>query len=207
MPIFAAPGPNLFRTPGFAEIDPAACMAMGKRADELGYDSLWVADHLMLGKDDAILEGWTVLSALAGATTRAKLGMIHLAVLFRNPALTAKMVANVRSAWEKNRFMYDKIFTEVNNLTLEAAKAIKRYDLEKLGDYMNINQGLLNALQVSSWELEELIQIARKAGALGAKLTGGGGGGAMIALCPGNADAVVEAMRKAGYRALIANIG
>jgi alkanesulfonate monooxygenase SsuD/methylene tetrahydromethanopterin reductase-like flavin-dependent oxidoreductase (luciferase family) len=95
LPIFAAPGPNLFRTPGFAEVDPAACMAMGKRADELGYDSLWVADHLMLGKDDAILEGWTVLSALAGATSRAKLGMIHLAVLFRNPALTAKMVATL----------------------------------------------------------------------------------------------------------------
>ena len=95
LPIFAAPGPNLFRTPGFATIDPAACMAMGKRADELGYDSLWVADHLMLGKDDANLEGWTVLCALAGATTRAKLGMIHLAVLFRNPALTAKMVATL----------------------------------------------------------------------------------------------------------------
>jgi alkanesulfonate monooxygenase SsuD/methylene tetrahydromethanopterin reductase-like flavin-dependent oxidoreductase (luciferase family) len=95
LPIFASPGPNLFRTPGFAEVDPAACMSMGKRADELGYDSLWVADHLMLGKDDAILEGWTVISALAGATTQAKLGMIHLAVLFRNPALTAKMVATL----------------------------------------------------------------------------------------------------------------
>lgn len=95
LPIFASPGPNLFRTPGFAKVDPAACMAMGKRADKLGYDSLWVADHLMLGKDDAILEGWTVISALAGATTDAKLGMIHLAALFRNPALTAKMVATL----------------------------------------------------------------------------------------------------------------
>ncbi len=95
VPIFASPGPNLFRTPGFAEVDPAACMAMGRRADELGYDSLWVADHLMLGKDDAILEGWTVLSALAGATSRAKLGMIHLAVLFRNPALIAKMTSTL----------------------------------------------------------------------------------------------------------------
>ena len=95
LPIFASPGPNLFRTPGFAEIDPAACMAMARRADELGYDSLWVADHLMLGKDDAILEGWTVLSALAGATSRAKLGMIHQAVLFRNPALAAKMTATL----------------------------------------------------------------------------------------------------------------
>jgi alkanesulfonate monooxygenase SsuD/methylene tetrahydromethanopterin reductase-like flavin-dependent oxidoreductase (luciferase family) len=95
LPIFASPGPNLFRTPGFAELDPAATMAMARRADELGYDSLWVADHLMLGKDDAILEGWTVIAALAGATSRAKLGMIHLGLLFRNPALTAKMIATL----------------------------------------------------------------------------------------------------------------
>jgi len=61
----------------------------------LGFDSLWVADHLMLGKDEAILEGWTVLSALAGGTTRAKLGMIHMAHYFRHPALMAKMVATL----------------------------------------------------------------------------------------------------------------
>ncbi len=95
LPIFASPGPNLFRTPRFAELDPAATMAMARRADELGYDSLWVADHLMLGKDDAILEGWTVISALAGATSRAKLGMIHQGLLFRNPALAAKMTATL----------------------------------------------------------------------------------------------------------------
>lgn len=95
LPIFAAPGGNLFRTPGCAELDAAATMALAKRADELGYDSLWVADHLMLGRDDAILEGWTVLSALAGATSRAKLGMIHQAVMFRNPALAAKMSATL----------------------------------------------------------------------------------------------------------------
>ena len=45
----------------------------------------------MLGKDEAILEGWTVISALAGATSASKLGMIHEAALFRNPALAAKM--------------------------------------------------------------------------------------------------------------------
>ena len=52
VPIFASPGENLFRTPGFAEIDPAAVMTLARRADELGYDSLWVADHLMLGHDE-----------------------------------------------------------------------------------------------------------------------------------------------------------
>ena len=103
--------------------------------------------------------------------------------------------------------MYDRIFTEMNALSLRAVKAIKNNDLTTLGDLMNINQGLLNALQVSSWELEELIQIARNAGAIGAKLTGGGGGGAMIALCPDNANAVADAMRKAGYRAMVTQIG
>jgi alkanesulfonate monooxygenase SsuD/methylene tetrahydromethanopterin reductase-like flavin-dependent oxidoreductase (luciferase family) len=95
LPIFACPGVNLFRTPNYRELDAAATMALARRADELGYDSLWVADHLMLGKDEAILEGWTVISALAGATSRAKLGMIHQALLFRNPALAAKMAATL----------------------------------------------------------------------------------------------------------------
>ena len=55
-------------------------------------------------------------------------------------------------------------------------KAIEAYDLEQLGELMNICQGLLNASAgVDCWEVEELIQIAREHGALGAKLTGGGG--------------------------------
>jgi alkanesulfonate monooxygenase SsuD/methylene tetrahydromethanopterin reductase-like flavin-dependent oxidoreductase (luciferase family) len=95
LPIFACPGIQLFRTPGFTELDASAILPWGRQAEALGYDSLWVADHLMLGKDEAILEGWTVLSALAGATSRAKLGMIHMAHYFRHPALTAKMAATL----------------------------------------------------------------------------------------------------------------
>ena len=93
LPIFASPGPRLFRTPNYAALDPTATMAMARRADGLGYDSLWVADHLMLGHDEAILEGWTVLAALAGATERARLGMIHHANLLRYPAVAAKAAA------------------------------------------------------------------------------------------------------------------
>jgi alkanesulfonate monooxygenase SsuD/methylene tetrahydromethanopterin reductase-like flavin-dependent oxidoreductase (luciferase family) len=95
IPIFACPGPQFFRTPGFAAIDPGAAMTFGRKADALGYDSIWLADHLMLGKDEAILEGWTTLAALAGATTRPKLGMIHQAHYFRHPALAAKMSATL----------------------------------------------------------------------------------------------------------------
>ena len=89
----------------------------------------------------------------------------------------------------------------------QAVEALKKNDLERLGELMNVNQGLLNGIQVSSWELEELIQIARENGALGAKLTGGGGGGSMIALCPDDAGTVIEAMQKAGYQAMEVHIG
>jgi hydroxymethylglutaryl-CoA reductase len=121
--------------------------------------------------------------------------------------LTAKTVARVREGRERNRDVYDTVFRGIDAVTLQAVDALKKHDLERLGELMNINQGLLNGLQVSSWELEELIQIARENGALGAKLTGGGGGGSMIALCPDNAATVIEAMQHAGYQAMEVQIG
>jgi hydroxymethylglutaryl-CoA reductase len=122
-------------------------------------------------------------------------------------SLTAVTVSRVHKAWERNRVLYDRIFTEIDSLVGQAITAIKANDFVQLGELMNINQGLLNALQVSSWELEELIQIARHHGALGAKLTGGGGGGAMIALCPENREQIIAALQKAGYQAFATDIG
>lgn len=122
-------------------------------------------------------------------------------------SLTAKMVSGVRQRWEKNNRLYDRIFSEIDELSLQAVDAIENADLLQLGELMNINQGLLNALQVSSKELEVLIDIARRNGALGAKLTGAGGGGAMVALCPEDAEKVALGIRKAGYKALVTQIG
>src|SRR5699024_4141031 len=96
--------------------------------------------------------------------------------------LTAQTVASVRAAWQRNPHRYESIFTQIDGLAQSGAKALQAGDLAELGDLMNIDQGLLNALQVSSWEIEELVQVARRNGALGAKLTGGGGGGAMVAI-------------------------
>ena len=123
-----------------------------------------------------------------------------------NESLTAKTVARVREAREKNRAVIDRVFKGIDVLTGQALAAIRRYDLERLGDLMNVCHGLLNSLQVSSWELEELVQIARENGALGAKLTGGGGGGSMIALCPQNPDRIVRAMNDAGYQGMVVSI-
>jgi hydroxymethylglutaryl-CoA reductase len=122
-------------------------------------------------------------------------------------SLTAKMVTTVREAWEHNKSLYNRIFKEIDGLVLQAVEAIEKYDLDQLGELMNINQGLLNALQVSSRELEDLIEISRRNGALGAKLTGAGGGGAMVAICPDGAEKVAFAIRKSGYKALVTEIG
>jgi hydroxymethylglutaryl-CoA reductase len=129
----------------------------------------------------------------------------------RTQGLTAKTVGDVHAARERMPRMYDKIFDDMDTLALQAVSAIQENRLEDLGQLMNINQGLLNALRVSTPELEKLIDIAREAGALGAKLTGGGGGGAMVALCGNadnnNSDAVCAAFKQNGYEALAFMIG
>ena len=73
-----------------------AIRSFGRRAEALGFDSLWVADHLMphldaTGGVGGIHEAWTLLTALAASTERVELGTLVLAVPFRDPALLAKM--------------------------------------------------------------------------------------------------------------------
>ena len=82
----------------------------------------------------------------------------------------------------------------------EALEA-KRYDV--LGSLMNVCHGLLNAIEVSTPDLENMVAIARENGAAGAKLTGAGGGGSIVALCPGKEDAVRTALQRSGYRTLL----
>jgi hydroxymethylglutaryl-CoA reductase len=117
-------------------------------------------------------------------------------------SLTANTVARVRLAWENNQTRYDGIFDQIAALTRAGIDALRDAHFRELGDLMNLCHGYLNALQVSTPALEELIHIARANGALGAKLTGGGGGGSIIALCPDSQDEVANAMEAAGYKTL-----
>jgi hydroxymethylglutaryl-CoA reductase len=123
-----------------------------------------------------------------------------------NESLTATTVAMVRRAWETNRRRYDGIFDQIAALTSSGVEALKNAQHAELGELMNLCHGYLNALQLSTPELEELIHISRTNGALGAKLTGGGGGGSIVALCPDNQDRVAKAMESAGYKALMVTI-
>ena len=95
VPAFAMPGPDLFRVPNVARIENVDVLGNARDAERLGFDSLWVCDHLMLGRDKAVLEGWTTLAMIAGATTKAQLGLIHQANLFRMPQIAAKMMSTL----------------------------------------------------------------------------------------------------------------
>ncbi|WP_428099073.1 hydroxymethylglutaryl-CoA reductase, degradative [Candidatus Rariloculus sp.] len=121
--------------------------------------------------------------------------------------LTAKTVRRVREAWLKDRKLYERIFDQIDALTLRGVQAIQDNDVELLGELMNVCHGMLNALQVSTPELEQLVETARHNGALGAKLTGGGGGGSIIAICDGDTEPVANAIRAAGFQAMPFNLG
>lgn len=95
VPAFAMPSAGLFRVPNLARIEDMDVLGNAREAERLGFDSLWVCDHLILGRESAVLEGWTTLAMIAGATTRAELGLIHQANLFRLPQIAAKMMSTL----------------------------------------------------------------------------------------------------------------
>lgn len=116
--------------------------------------------------------------------------------------LTREIVAGVRQRYEANAAHYEQIFNQIDSIGQQGAESLRALDYETLGRLMNVCQGLLNAIEVSTPDLEQMIGIARNAGAIGAKLTGSGGGGSIIALCPGSENQVRAALQQAGYRTL-----
>ena len=118
------------------------------------------------------------------------------------PGLTAVQVAGVRERRLRTPEHYDAVFKKIDELTLASASALEALDYRSVGDAMNLCHGLLNAIGVSTPTLERMVHIAREAGALGAKLTGGGGGGSIVALCPDNAGTVAAALESYGFTTL-----
>lgn len=112
---------------------------------------------------------------------------------------TGEMVKRVEALRRRFPEVMAPLFHAGGHLTIEAANALGAGDLERLGELLNINHGLLCAIGVSTRKIDKLVCLARRAGALGAKLTGAGGGGCMIALCrEEGADRVAQAIEKGG---------
>jgi len=126
-----------------------------------------------------------------------------------NVANTMAAIAGVRERKEKNPEKYKEIFDRAENITYLARDALQTGDFKEVGKLMNENHKLLQQIGVSSRELDFLVSIARNQGAFGAKLTGGGLGGNMIALTPGKdlQEDVANAIEKEGYRTVKTVVG
>ena len=124
-------------------------------------------------------------------------------------ANTAAAVAGVKERKEKYPDKYKEIFDRAENIAFLAKRALQEEDYEEVGKLMNENHKLLQQIEVSSKELDFLVNIARKNGALGAKLTGGGLGGNIIALTPGKdlQEQVANAIEKEGFQVVKTVIG
>lgn len=115
------------------------------------------------------------------------------------PSPTRKIVERVRRGWRREPAHYDAIFDQIGDIADEARQVIEAGDVDALGPLMDENHALLIELGVSSPQLNELVEATRFAGALGAKLSGAGRGGNMIALVEDDfAEEVAEALREAG---------
>ena len=122
---------------------------------------------------------------------------------------TKVVVAGVKERKEKEPERYEGLFKSADQLAREARKQLDAFNLAKVGACMNENHRLLQEIGVSSPELDLLVGLARDSGALGAKLTGGGRGGYMVALTPGRdlQDRVAEEIGRKGFQALRTTIG
>jgi mevalonate kinase len=124
-------------------------------------------------------------------------------------ANTKAMVEGVAERKKKNPKKYDPLFKRAEEIAIEGKKALEAGDLKKVGELMNENHSILQGIEVSSKELDMLVDLAKKQGAIGAKLTGGGGGGCMVALTPGKQlqEKVAKAIEKEGFQVLRTKIG
>jgi mevalonate kinase len=122
---------------------------------------------------------------------------------------TKIVVAGVKERKEKDPGKYAPIFESAKRLAQVARKQLDAFDLKQVGASMNKNHELLQEIGVSCAELDLLVNAARSSGALGAKMTGTGRGGYMVALTPGVElqERVAGEIEKKGFQALRTTIG
>jgi mevalonate kinase len=112
----------------------------------------------------------------------------------REERSTKELVRKVGRLKKEFPEVIDPIIKSIGSITKQAKKRI--LEGSPIGDLMNINHGLLEALGVSTDKLNRAVYAARKSGAEGAKLTGAGGGGCMIAYAPKNRDVVKRVLEE-----------
>ena len=113
-------------------------------------------------------------------------------------APTKESVGDVRKLWDSDKEKWEGVFDQVGDVANKAREAIENGMLNQLGKLMDHNHALLQEMTVSSPELDALVSAVKNAGALGAKMSGGGRGGNMIALVDKeNAETVAKSLAQA----------
>ena len=156
----------------------------------------------------AALGGCLWFTRADGASPLALVAPLELAVAIAGPAASTKvMVDSVARLRERRPEIFQKTLDGIHSIVKNGRLAIEAGDIVGLGRLFDLNQMLLAGWYVSTEEIEHACQIAREAGALGAKLTGAGGGGCVIALTAAGPERVLEAWRKVGLTCFGATIG
>ena len=124
-------------------------------------------------------------------------------------ASTAEVVADVRRLKDENPNKFEKIFKEYKEIADKAKMALLEGNIISIGNLMNQNHKLLQEITVSGEINDKLVQIALKNGAIGAKMTGTGRGGLVIALAENKEiqEKIAKAIEKEGYDAWKTKIG
>ncbi len=182
------------------ELPPAEVSALVFQTEVLHHGTPSGIDNTVVafGQPVYFIKGRPIERFAVGAPLRLVIGDTGLV------SPTKVTVGDVRRSWQSDPATYEARFDAISDVVMRARRAIEAGDLPAVGRLMDQNQVHLRELGVSSPELERLIQAARHAGALGAKLSGGGRGGSMIALItPQTEQAVVTALREAGATKVI----
>lgn len=186
------------------ELTAAEISALAYEVDRVHHSTPSGIDNTVIAHDKAIFfrkgQGWEALNI-------ARPFLIAIADTgIASP--TRVTVGDVRAAWEKDRAAMEKHFDAIQDIVGGAREAIEGGEPERLGELMDKNQRELVAIGVSAESNERLIAAAKAAGAAGAKLSGGGRGGNIIALIDAlTRERVTTALQAAGaIRVIVAEI-
>jgi len=135
---------------------------------------------------------------------------LHFCIGHTGQASSTKAMVEAVARWRERRpEMAQQTFDAIHTLVKNARLALEAGDVKAVGQLFDLNQMLLSGLFVSTPEIEHLCGTARAAGALGAKLTGAGGGGCVVALVESRAAgaSVLDAWKREGFDGFATTVG
>ena len=120
---------------------------------------------------------------------------------------TRGQIGKVSTVRERLPGLFSTLVAGVSELSLSAAEMLSRGDLEGLGNLLTINHAVLGSLGVSNETLDEMVDLMGSLGSYGAKLTGAGGGGSVVAVCPeAKEKSIVSGLTARGFETFAAKV-